>query len=214
MIASSSSVNRIGLTVSRQPVDYIFSEAFETEPELIEQEVRALLEQLHGKSTLTPNQPYLYSHGLGDLPVLSRDEEQSSFRVMNFLKHQIAHLQSHAKRSATSGSAEIVRKQDAVRLIRDHLIYSNLRLVISLVKKFVSPQLSFDELYSEGVVTLMQAVEKFDYRRGFRFSTYAYRSISRALYQHSVRLQQDQMVLVEDSECWAAQSTRKTRAAR
>ncbi|MCA9099698.1 MAG: sigma-70 family RNA polymerase sigma factor, partial [Planctomycetales bacterium] len=51
------------------------------------------------------------------------------------------------------------------------------------VKRFVTPQFSFDDLLSEGIRTLIVAVEKFDFGRGFRFSTYAYRAISRNAYR-------------------------------
>ena len=58
-----------------------------------------------------------------------------------------------------------------------------MRLVIAIVKKFVTPKHSFDDLLSDGIVSLMQAVDKFDYSRGFRFSTYAYRAIARNAYR-------------------------------
>ena len=48
-----------------------------------------------------------------------------------------------------------------------------MRLVISVVKKFVTPQHSFDEMLSDGIMTMLYAIDKFDYDRGFRFSTYA-----------------------------------------
>ena len=58
-----------------------------------------------------------------------------------------------------------------------------MRLVISIVKKFVGPQHSFDDMLSDGTMSLMHAVDKFDYDRGFRFSTYAYRAIARNAYR-------------------------------
>jgi RNA polymerase primary sigma factor len=67
--------------------------------------------------------------------------------------------------------------------VRDAIIRANMRLVISIVKKFVGPQHSFDDMLSDGTMSLMQAVDKFDYARGFRFSTYAYRAIARNAYR-------------------------------
>ena len=66
---------------------------------------------------------------------------------------------------------------------RDQIIKANMRLVIAIVKKFVTPKHSFDDLLSDGIVALMHAVDKFDYSRGFRFSTYAYRTIARNAYR-------------------------------
>ena len=70
-------------------------------------------------------------------------------------------------------STKVERFLAAAQAIRDHIIKANMRLVISVVKKFVTPQHSFDDMLSDGIYSLMQAVDKFDFDRGFRFSTYA-----------------------------------------
>ncbi len=56
---------------------------------------------------------------------------------------------------------------------RDHLIKANTRLVVSIAKKYMGQGVPFSDLIQEGNLGLMKAVEKFDYRRGYKFSTYA-----------------------------------------
>src|SRR5262249_18008898 len=63
--------------------------------------------------------------------------------------------------------------QEQIKEVRDQLISCNQRLVYSQAKNHLGPGESIDDLVSDGNLSLMRAVEKFDYGRGFKFSTYA-----------------------------------------
>jgi RNA polymerase primary sigma factor len=69
---------------------------------------------------------------------------------------------------------ELTRRYEAVR---QRIVQANLRLVVSIAKKHVGWSSNFQEVVSDGNMSLMRAVEKFDYGRGFKFSTYAHWAI-------------------------------------
>src|SRR5579885_3433472 len=75
--------------------------------------------------------------------------------------------------SAASESRLAERAEQGDTEARNHLIEANLRLVVSIAKKYVGQGLSLEDLIGEGNIGLIRAVTKFDYRKGFRFSTYA-----------------------------------------
>jgi len=117
--------------------------------------------------------PYLVS--LYDVPLLSREQERHLFRKMNYLKYQAHQLRAtldplHCK-TATLDTIE--RLQEEALAIKNQIIRANLRLVVSIAKKRVGPTNNFFELVSDGNMSLIRAVEKFDATRGFKFSTYA-----------------------------------------
>jgi RNA polymerase primary sigma factor/RNA polymerase sigma factor len=107
--------------------------------------------------------------------LLTREDELGLFRRFNYLKHLLA-----AKRQqllVAGPRAQIINEIEdlyhrAVN-IKQHIIRSNLRLVVSIAKRHTKSNLDFNTLVSDGNLSLMQAVEKFDYARGNRFSTYA-----------------------------------------
>ena len=97
------------------------------------------------------------------------------FRKMNFLKHQVSRLRS-AINSAQVKAADldlVDALQEEALAVRNQIIRGNLRLVVSMVKKLCRPDQDFAGLVSDGYVALMRAVEKFDFSRGYKFSTYA-----------------------------------------
>ena len=68
---------------------------------------------------------------------------------------------------------EIENLHEQAMVTKSLLVRANLRLVVSIAKRHVGPQDNFFELVSDGNTSLMRAVEKFDFSRGFKFSTYA-----------------------------------------
>lgn len=109
------------------------------------------------------------------VPLLTKAQEQYYFRRMNFRKFQFSQLRSEL--DAAKPSARVVSKLEAlladISEIKNLLIQSNLRLVVSIAKRYLKANSGFFELVSDGNISLIRAVEKFDYSRGNKFSTYA-----------------------------------------
>jgi len=117
--------------------------------------------------------PYLAN--LYSIPLLNKEQEVYYFRKMNFLKFQAARLRDQLDLSQTKVQTldEIERLLDEAGDVKNLLTRSNLRLVVSVAKKHVGPNGNFFEMISDGNMSLIRAIEKFDFGRGFKFSTYA-----------------------------------------
>ena len=118
--------------------------------------------------------PYLASL-YADVPLLSREQEAHLFRKMNYLKHRAIQLRDALDPARVKAGYldEIERLQAEALTVKNQIIRANLRLVVSIAKKRVGPTNNFFELVSDGNMSLIRAVEKFDFSRGFKFSTYA-----------------------------------------
>lgn len=137
-----------------------------------------------------------YLSRLDDSPLLTAAEEAFLFRKFNFLKFKAARLREtlDPKKPKMSAMDEIERLWNEAVATKKRLISANLRLVVSVAKKYgAGSLLSFNELVSDGNVSLMKAVEKFDYTTGNRFSTYA----TWALYRNFARTIPDERKRVE-----------------
>ena len=123
--------------------------------------------------------PYL--RALYDVPLLSRESERTLFRKYNFLKHMADKLRGRIdpNRVRTSKLKQIEKLLVQANVVKNQLVRANLRLVVSIAKKHVGGPQTLFELISDGNVSLMKAVEKFDYSRGTRFSTYSSWAIMR-----------------------------------
>jgi RNA polymerase primary sigma factor len=121
-------------------------------------------------------------------PLLSAEQEVELARRVEAgraAREALESLPNGGQRQRAEGEAAIRDAQAA----RRHLARANARLVVSIAKRYLGQGLPFLDLVQEGNVGLMRAVEKYDYTRGYRFSTYAWwwirQAVSRALAQQT-----------------------------
>lgn len=121
--------------------------------------------------------------------ILKGDQEKILFRQFNYARFKVAEIKKQmgsninspeeAPGEAAKRETEIVQWFETALLLRAKIVEYNLRLIISMIKKFSAQHLDLDELYSEGQDILLAAIDKFDHSKA-KFSTYAYWSLVRA----------------------------------
>lgn len=161
------------------------SKAEKRDPDPVDRFVEAI--EFGGPPVKAAESSALPSHlaRMSETPLLTPEQESSLFRRMNYCK-----ARANAVRASINpddpNAKDVANFEDLVRRserLRNYLIEANTRLVMSIARKFADQRNSFDELLSQGIASLMHAVEKFDFGRGFRFSTYATCAVRRDLYR-------------------------------
>ncbi|MFO0881010.1 MAG: sigma-70 family RNA polymerase sigma factor [Gemmataceae bacterium] len=169
------------------PLDYIYHPDFD-KPEMVaaivapmpgELEYEAKKQSMRAPRDVPPELAACYEY-----PLLDAKQEQHQFRKMNYLKYRAAQLREDLLREETDIEVDPTRVrssmldqiedlQEQANVVKEVLINSNMRLVVNIAKRHSGQAENFFELLSDGNMSLIRAVEKFDYGRGFKFSTYA-----------------------------------------
>ena len=136
----------------------------------VEEEVLAELPDLTDIAFDDPVRMYLQE--IGQVPLLTAAQEVTLAKAMEAGDAARQQLEREEYSSA-NGRFELQRFYNSGCDARQHLIQANLRLVVSIAKKYTSYGLTMMDLVQEGNIGLMRAVEKFDYTKGHKFSTYA-----------------------------------------
>ena len=112
---------------------------------------------------------------LYEVPLLSREQETHQFRKMNCLKHLAEQARSRlgSGRPRRHDLEEFERLRNEAVAVKQQIIRANLRLVVSIARRFAGRYGDLAELISVGNLALIRAVDRFDFARGNKFSTYA-----------------------------------------
>jgi RNA polymerase primary sigma factor len=115
----------------------------------------------------------LYLKEMSRVPLLHVEEEMDIARRIEVGRASKKEIISHCGKDTPNRRHELEALINDGITAREHLIKANTRLVVSVAKKYIGRGVPFLDLIQEGNLGLMKAVEKYDYHRGFRFSTYA-----------------------------------------
>jgi RNA polymerase primary sigma factor len=157
-----------------------------------------------------PRELPAYLRSLYLVPLLTSELERDLFRRYNYLKYKAAGLiRALEPLTATAEQVDAVdQTMRAIGALKQRIIRANLRLVVSIAKKHVGWSANFFDVISDGNVSLMRAIEKFDYARGNKFSTYGTwaivknyaRSIPEAHYQYNRYVTGQEELLAEAAD--------------
>jgi len=128
-------------------------------------------------STIKTDDPVrMYLKEIGQIPLLTQPQEQGyAIQVSNgrYAKEQLDLAQAGELELSDEDKEELQDLMDRAQWAKNKLVEANYRLVVSIAKRYVGRGLLFLDLIQEGNMGLMRAVDKFDYEKGFKFSTYA-----------------------------------------
>jgi RNA polymerase primary sigma factor len=118
----------------------------------------------------------MYLKEIGQIPLLNQEDEKKYAVAVfegRYAKEQLDDYEAGNLELSDDDLTELKRIVDKAQHAKNKLVEANYRLVVSIAKRYVGRGLLFLDLIQEGNMGLMRAVDKFDYEKGFKFSTYA-----------------------------------------
>jgi RNA polymerase primary sigma factor len=113
----------------------------------------------------------LYLREMAHEPLLTAEQEVELARAFTVGRAAVKRMTKNGMERSERDKMQ--REIEAGKKARDHLVKANTRLVVSIAKRYMGQGVPFLDLIQEGNLGLLKAVEKFDYKRGYKFSTYA-----------------------------------------
>ncbi|MDM8532477.1 RNA polymerase sigma factor RpoD [Anaerolineales bacterium HSG25] len=167
-----------------EPDDNALKEVEEEEEEVVKEVFTKNLTDL-GVGELTNDPVRMYLREIGQVNLLSASDEQQLAKRIQMGLDAAKKLDEADKNITENKINRLKHREIDGKLAKGYLAEANLRLVVSVAKRYIGRGMNFLDLIQEGNIGLLRAVEKFDHHRGYKFSTYATwwirQAISRAI---------------------------------
>jgi RNA polymerase primary sigma factor len=145
----------------------------EAVPDVEDERVRARKEVDQALKAPTNDPVRMYLKEIGRVALLTAQEEVSLAKRIEAGLEAEQELSSQSTALSEDAAHDLVWRNHDGAVAKRHLVEANLRLVVSIAKRYVGRGMAFLDLIQEGNLGLIRAVEKFDYTKGYKFSTYA-----------------------------------------
>jgi RNA polymerase primary sigma factor len=154
------------------PHRLVAGEELDEAEDILSRRRRRVPDRLPAGDGSTADTVRMYLREIGRVSLLTAEDERHLAQLIERGNLAAAALDGSKKRSAAA-RRELVREVQTGQQAKSELIQANLRLVVSIAKRYAGRGMQFLDLIQEGNLGLMRAVDKFDYTKGFKFSTYA-----------------------------------------
>ncbi|MBI4743214.1 MAG: RNA polymerase sigma factor RpoD [Actinobacteria bacterium] len=167
-------LHEMGIEVTDTPLLEDIEEIVEESPEDEFKAGKKEAKRIEATAKITVNDPVrMYLKEIGKVPLLTAEEEVILAKKIEAREKALSKGKRARERLGLAQRRALNRAEQEGIVAKKKLVEANLRLVVSIAKRYVGRGMLFLDLIQEGNLGLIRAVEKFDYRKGYKFSTYA-----------------------------------------
>ncbi len=154
-------------------IDALMHFLSENDIKIREDETKEIRIEIDDSSDETHDPLKVYLRDISKFPLLKAEEEREICKTIADLEIIAEEMQSKlAERRSKKVQTEYKELEERIITAKNKLIKSNLRLVVSIAKKYKNDSMHILDIINEGNIGLIEAIERFDYTKGYRFSTY------------------------------------------
>lgn len=160
--------------LDKNDIDYFLSEIKNNNIRYVDQNYEKVKKTYSKTKALNENEGSvgIYLKQVGNLRRFSEEEELELWKKLKVLEDEKTALKAESEPDEETNAKKIEEIDEEINNIRNKLVKSNLRLVVSIAKRYYNSGIPFIDIIDEGNIGLIEAIGRYDYTKGFKFSTY------------------------------------------